>query len=115
MAEAKKVSKTSGSKAAAKPATTVAKKAPPEKKAVPAKPAVTSKAKAAAATKPARPKAKKPAVIPLEQRRNYVEVAAYYIAAARAFAPGDPLQDWIQAEAEIDRLLKEGRLGVLPP
>jgi hypothetical protein len=25
------------------------------------------------------------------------------------------LQDWIQAEAEIDRLLKEGRLGVLPP
>ena len=115
MAEAKKVSKTSGSKRTAVTATTAAGKAAPAKKAPPAKPAATSKAKAPAAAKPVRAKAMKPAVIPLEQRRNYVEVAAYYIAAARAFAPGDPLQDWIQADAEIDRLLKEGRLGVLPP
>jgi hypothetical protein len=55
-----------------------------------------------------------PPPIPQEQRRNYIEVAAYYIAARRGFAPGDPLQDWIDAEAEIDRLLREGRLG-LPP
>ena len=46
-----------------------------------------------------------------EQRRNYVEIAAYYIAERRGFAPGDPLQDWIEAEAEIDRLLAGGRLG----
>jgi hypothetical protein len=44
-----------------------------------------------------------------EQRRHYVEVAAYHIAERRGFAPGDPLEDWVQAEAEIDRLLAEGR------
>jgi hypothetical protein len=49
--------------------------------------------------------------VPLEQRRHYVEMAAYYIAERRGFAPGDPLEDWVQAEAEIDRLLAEGRLG----
>jgi hypothetical protein len=32
-----------------------------------------------------------------------------YIAARRGFAPGDPLADWVQAEAEIDRLMAEGR------
>jgi hypothetical protein len=49
--------------------------------------------------------------VPLEQRRHYVEMAAYYIAERRGFAPGDPLEDWVQAEAEIDRLLAEGRLA----
>lgn len=48
--------------------------------------------------------------IPEEQRRHYVEVAAYFIAERRGFA-GDPLQDWLEAEAEIDRLLAEGKLG----
>lgn len=67
---------------------------------------------ATVAAKPARARAKKVAAIPLEQRRNYVEVAAYHIAERRGFTPGNPLEDWIQAEAEIDRLLAEGRLGV---
>ncbi len=38
-------------------------------------------------------------------------MAAYHIAERRGFAPGDPLDDWTQAEAEIDRLLAEGLLG----
>jgi hypothetical protein len=38
-------------------------------------------------------------------------VAAYYIAERRGFVPGNPLEDWVQAEAEIDRLLAEGLLG----
>ena len=114
MADAKKASKTSASKRTATAATTAAKVAPVTK-APQAKPATTSKAKGAVAAKPVRSKAVKQATIPPEQRRNYVEVAAYYIAAARGFAPGDPLQDWIKAEAEIDRLLKEGLLGLLPP
>ena len=38
-------------------------------------------------------------------------MAAYYIAERRGFAPGNPLEDWVQAEAELDRLLAEGRLG----
>lgn len=65
----------------------------------------------AAAAKPARPRTKKPAVVPLEQRRNYIEVAAYHIAERRGFAPGNPLEDWVQAEAEIDRLIADGLLG----
>ena len=64
-----------------------------------------------AAAKPARSRAKKPPAVAAEQRRYYVEVAAYHIAERRGFAPGDPLQDWVQAEAEIDRLIAAGLLG----
>lgn len=39
------------------------------------------------------------------ERRNYVEVAAYYIAQRRGFRGGSELEDWIQAESEVDRLL----------
>lgn len=65
----------------------------------------------AASAKPKRAGVKKPAGVPAEQRRNYIEMAAYYIAERRGFAPGNPLEDWVEAEAEIDRLLAEGRLG----
>ena len=74
-------------------------------KAAPKAAAKVGKAKAVGA------RAKKSSGIPLEQRRHYVEMAAYYIAERRGFAPGNPLEDWVQAEAEIDRLLAEGRLG----
>ncbi|CAG4883161.1 protein of unknown function [Georgfuchsia toluolica] len=40
------------------------------------------------------------------ERRNYVEVAAYYIAQRRGFRGGSELEDWIQAELDIDRLSK---------
>lgn len=110
MADSKKPTTTSGSKRAATPAKSAAKaavKAIAPKKEPAAK---TTKPKVEATAKPVRSRAKK-AVIGPEQRRNYIEVAAYYIAARREFAPGDPLQDWVEAEAEIDRLLAEGRLG----
>lgn len=64
-----------------------------------------------AAPKPAASRAKKPEGVSAEQRRNYVEVAAYHIAERRGFAPGNTLDDWVQAEAEIDRLLAKGLLG----
>jgi len=68
---------------------------------------------------PAKAKAKKPAAaatrqvkaVSSEQRRYYVEVAAYHIAERRGFAAGNPLDDWVQAETEIDRLLSAGKLG----
>ena len=93
-------------KAAAEPA--VSAKATPQ-----ATPKAPGKAAPAATTAKAarRPRARKPAGVPLEQRRHYIEMAAYYIAERRGFAPGDPLEDWVQAEAEIDRLLAAGRLG----
>lgn len=117
MANTKSSAKSSPAK---RPATTA--KTPAVKAAAAAKPAVKAKApakKAAVAkvepkpvrAKPAAPRGRKPKGVPIEQRRHYVEVAAYHIAERRGFAPGDPLQDWVQAEAEIDRLLAEGRIG----
>ena len=104
-----------------KPATRVAAKpepvAKPVRKAAPkAAPKTAPKAapKAAPKVTPAKgapSRSGKAASVPLEQRRNYIEMAAYYIAERRGFAPGNPLEDWVQAEAEIDRLLAEGRLG----
>jgi DUF2934 family protein len=46
-----------------------------------------------------------------QQRRNYVEVAAYYLAERRGFAGGSEIEDWAQAEREVDRLLREHRLS----
>lgn len=46
-----------------------------------------------------------------DQRRYYVEVAAYYIAERRGFQGGNALEDWAAAEAEVDRLLREGILN----
>ena len=121
MATTKSATKTAPGKRTAPAAVTSAAKAKTATKAV-AKPTSVAKTKAvpkaapksapkAAAAKPVRSRAKKPAGIPLEQRRNYIEIAAYHIAERRGFAPGNPLEDWIQAEAEIDRLLAEGLLG----
>jgi hypothetical protein len=69
------------------------------------------KVKAKPAVKTASPRVSKPKTVAAEQRRNYIEVAAYHIAERRGFAAGDPLEDWVQAEAEIDRLLAKGLLG----
>lgn len=41
-----------------------------------------------------------------EQRQQLVAQAAYFIAERRGFAPGNELEDWLQAEAEIEALLK---------
>lgn len=61
---------------------------------------------------PAKAARKKPApAVSHEQRSHYVEVAAYYIAERRGFAPGDVMQDWLAAEAEINRLIASGKLG----
>lgn len=82
----------------------------------PTKAAAAPKAKPIAAKKPAvKTAARKKsasATVTSEQRSNYVEIAAYYIAERRGFTPGDPLADWAEAETEIDRLLATGRLGV---
>ncbi|MFH1872138.1 MAG: DUF2934 domain-containing protein [Pseudomonadota bacterium] len=101
--------------AAAKPKAPAKVKAPAKAAAV-KKPEPTAKQAAAKpviakAPPKAAARAKKAKSVPPEQRRNYIEMAAYYIAERRGFAPGNPLEDWVQAEAEIDRLLAQGRLG----
>lgn len=90
-------------------------KTPSRKAAAPAtgKKSVAKQVKATPARISATPAVKKkpgPAVSP-EQRSHYVEVAAYYIAERRGFAPGDVMQDWLAAETEIDRLVASGKLG----
>lgn len=39
-----------------------------------------------------------------EERWKVIAVAAYHKAEKRGFAPGDELQDWVEAEKEIDTL-----------
>lgn len=40
-----------------------------------------------------------------EERRKMIERAAYFRAEKRNFTPGRELEDWIAAEAEVDREL----------
>ena len=75
---------------AAKPAAKVADKAP-------AKP----RKKAAAGTT----MVQKPSAPSLEERQRWVATAAYHKAEKRGFAPGYEVQDWLEAEAEIDQLI----------
>jgi hypothetical protein len=41
-----------------------------------------------------------------DERRRMIAEAAYYRAQRRGFAPGGELEDWVHAEAEIDRLIQ---------
>ena len=45
--------------------------------------------------------------VPADVRHKMVADAAYYIAERRGFQDGDPIGDWIAAEAEIDELLTD--------
>ena len=52
-----------------------------------------------------------PARVGEEQRRHMIAEAAYYRAEHRGFDGGDPLQDWLVAESEIDSMLHLGAEG----
>lgn len=41
-----------------------------------------------------------------EERQRLIAQAAYLRAAAREFVGGDPLQDWLAAEAELNALIE---------
>ena len=103
--------------AATKPAAKAATAKPAAKTAASDKPAKAPKAaaKPATAAKPvkaatAKKSASAASGLSPEQRRGYIEVAAYYIAERRGFQGGNATDDWAQAEAEIERLLQEGIL-----
>lgn len=48
--------------------------------------------------------AKRPLINP-DLRRRMISEAAYYRAEARHFADGYELEDWLEAEAEVERLI----------
>ncbi len=41
-----------------------------------------------------------------ELRQQMIRDAAYFRAERRGFGTGDPVQDWIEAEAELDRMIR---------
>jgi len=43
-----------------------------------------------------------------EEREYMISEAAYYRAERRGFAPGNEMEDWLQAETEIDSLIQSG-------
>jgi len=45
-----------------------------------------------------------PPPVSTDDRHRQIAEAAYYRALARGFAPGQEQEDWLAAEAEIDRL-----------
>jgi hypothetical protein len=46
-----------------------------------------------------------------EERRTMIARAAYFRAERRNFAPGQELEDWVAAEAEVDRALAGKQSG----
>ncbi len=50
-----------------------------------------------------------PAAVSAEERQRMIAAAAYRRYERRAGAPGDPLTDWLEAEQEVDRSLRQQR------
>jgi len=71
-----------------------------------AQPAKSTKAPAATSA-PKRKSAPSRNVITSEERTRMINEAAYYIAEKRGFQGGDPQQDWLEAAAQIDRVIME--------
>ncbi len=113
MAESKAA--TTKKPAAVKASAPAAASAKPAAKKAPAKPAAkttatksTAKPAAKAATSKVtatKPKAPKLKVTP-EQRHFMIAEAAYYRAESRGFEGGYEWQDWMDAEAEIERMIQ---------
>jgi hypothetical protein len=98
---AKKVTKKAAVSAEKAPAKKAARKTAASAKATPAK--------KAARKSTATPKANIPSLnITSEERWKMIAIAAYHKAENRGFAPGGELQDWAEAEKEIDDLLMSG-------
>jgi hypothetical protein len=85
------------------PTKKAAKKKVATKKAVNTKKASTRKV-AKTPTKAAKPDNSSIDIAP-EERWKMIAIAAYHKAEKRGFAPGHELQDWAEAEKEIDKLI----------
>ena len=77
-----------------------AEKASPRRRAEPVKPAPAPASGGSARVK-----------VSEDARRAMIAEAAYLRAERRGFAPGNEEEDWLAAEAEVDRLLRAGSTG----
>jgi hypothetical protein len=76
------------------------------------KPAAAAKeAKPATRPEPKKEAKKLPGGVTPEERYRMIQDAAYFRAEKRGFVGGDPGQDWIEAEQEIDALLRKRGKG----
>lgn len=55
---------------------------------------------------PARAHASEHAAVTDEERHRMIASIAYFQAERRGFVPGGELEDWLQAEREVDELLR---------
>jgi DUF2934 family protein len=84
-------------------------KAPASRTSKPKKLPVRGKAAGRAVTAPG-DVALNPVVNP-EERHQMIARAAYYRAEQRGFVNGDPLRDWLEAEAEVTMRLRDVEAG----
>jgi hypothetical protein len=56
----------------------------------------------------AEPQAGRPNFVDPQQRAALIARAAYFRALQRGFAPGNEMEDWLAAEAEVDAVLLLG-------
>lgn len=77
-------------------------------------PAPKARARRAGRARPKGNSAAATVTVAEEVRRAMIAEAAYYHAERRGFAPGDELEDWLQAEAEVDALLRAAAHGDRP-
>ncbi len=66
---------------------------------------------AAAPRRKASPKRVSTPAIRPEERHRLIEIAAYYIAERRGFHGASPHDDWLQAEREVDAMIKAGKFA----
>ena len=45
--------------------------------------------------------------IPAWLRTDMIQQTAYFLAEARGFQPGCELEDWLEAEREVDRVIRD--------
>lgn len=100
-----------GAVGAAKPVTTKPAIAKTAEKVKPVSRAATRKAPTTATPAPTKSRSARKAEVHPDQRRYYIEVAAYYIAERRGFMGGSEAEDWTAAEVEIDQMLRNGKLN----
>jgi hypothetical protein len=79
-----------------------------DEKLAPKAPRARAKSTAPRAKKPDANAAKAPTAVAVSEdvRRGMIAEGAYLRAERRGFAPGHEAQDWLDAEAEVDALLK---------
>jgi hypothetical protein len=94
-------------KKAASPKVPKAVKAPKKSESSAAESDAPSAPKKAPAARKAVRESEGPALVFVspEERHTMICNAAYYLAERRGFVGGDPFQDWVEAEQQVDRVL----------